>query len=115
VKLVIAVVVVLGACSRGGDGAPPCATVAARFFQIARDELGRAEADDATRRAVSDQLPAMRDALTTACSEGEWPAAVRSCLADAADYQAFVACEGGLGSAARAALDKAARGETGSD
>jgi hypothetical protein len=115
VRLSLLVVAALAACSRSGDGAPSCSGVAARFFQIARTELGSAEVDDATRREVADQLPAMRDALTTACSDGDWPAAVRSCLVDATDHAAFVTCEIALGSAGRAALDKASRGETDSE
>ena len=99
------------ACTRGGDGAPACPSVAGRFFQIARDELASASVDDETRRAVADQLPAMRDALAQACTDSAWPAGVRACLGEAADRAAFVRCEADLGSAARAALDRAARGE----
>ena len=53
----------------------------------------------------------MRDALAQACTDGAWPGDIRSCLAEAADRTAFVRCELGLGSAASAALDRAARGE----
>ena len=107
---IAAVLVLLAACTRGGDGAPPCPSVAARFFQIARDELATAGVDDHTHRAVADQLPAMRDALAQACNDGKWPAAIRSCLADAADRAAFEKCEAGLDAAARAALARAAAG-----
>nr|HEX4314277.1 hypothetical protein [Kofleriaceae bacterium] len=104
--------VVLAACSRGGgDGAPACPSIGARFFQIARDELAASSVDDATRRGVADQLPAMRDALAQSCADSAWPADIRSCLADAADRVAFTACESRLDPAALRALDLAARGQ----
>jgi hypothetical protein len=110
----LALLVLVAACTRGGDGAPPCPSVAARFFQIARDELATADVDDHTRRAVADQLPAMRDALAQACNEGKWPAAIRGCLADAANRAAFETCEAGLDATARAALERAAAGSAAS-
>jgi hypothetical protein len=110
VRLVLGLALLAG-CARGGDGAPPCASVGSRFFQLARDELAAADVDDQTRRAVADQLPAMRDALAQACTESAWPAGVRSCLTDAADRGAFERCEDGLDQAARTALDRAARGD----
>src|SRR5690242_19105442 len=63
----------LGAACRGParDPGPPCSAVAARFLDIARTDLDRAVRDGAsaaTRRAVEDQLPAMRDSLTQACA-----------------------------------------------
>ena len=105
-------VVLIAACTRSGDGAPPCASVGSRFFQLARDELAAASVDDQTRRAVADQLPAMRDALAQACTDSAWPAAVRSCLTDAEDRASFERCEDSLDQAARTALDRAARGDS---
>jgi len=52
----------LAACSGKKDEAS-CGAVATRLFTLAREDLGSAKVDPATRRAVEDQLPAMRDAL----------------------------------------------------
>jgi hypothetical protein len=96
------------------DPAPPCSAVAARFLDIARTDLDRAGVDAAMRRAVEDQLPAMRDSLTQACAEGRWSAAVRSCLIAASDHVGFEACEQQLTDDQRRDLDRANRGATGS-
>ena len=109
----------LGAACRGQarDPAPPCSAVAARFLDIARTDLSRAlqgGIDDATRRAVEDQLPAMRDSLAQACADGRWSAAVRSCLVAASDHVGFEACEQQLTDDQRRDLDRANRGATGS-
>jgi hypothetical protein len=106
----IALTVVLAASCGGKPAAPPCGTVAGQFYTIATRELG-AVTDPATRRAVVDQLPAMRDALATACSEGAWSAAVRTCMVAAQDHAALQACERDLTDDQRSALDRAARGE----
>jgi hypothetical protein len=108
-----------GAACRGqvSDPAPPCSAVGARFLDIARTDLGRAVRDgiaDATRRAVEDQLPAMRDALAQACADGRWSAAVRSCLVAASDHVGVEACEQQLSDDQRRDLDRANRGATGS-
>jgi hypothetical protein len=104
---------VCAGCGRGGDEAPPCSAVAASFLRLAQGDLDRARPDEATARAVADQLPAMRDALAQACNEGKWSAAVRICLTHAADHAGFVACEQQLTDDQRKDLDRAARGGPG--
>jgi hypothetical protein len=111
----VASVVSLGlgaaACRGGaGDAAPPCGAVAARFLDIARHELASAKVDEATSRAVSDQLPAMRDALAGACSDGKWGEALRKCLVHASDRGGFETCEQQLSDEQRRDLDRATRG-----
>jgi len=98
------------ACKTKSD-APPCGTVGGQFYRLASDELGSAGTDEATRRAVADQLPALRDSLAIACSDGKWSAAVRSCMVAAANHAAFQACEQQLTDDQRKALDHAADGE----
>ena len=112
-------VVLPGAACRGqvSDPGPPCSAVAARFLDIARTDLARAVRDgiaDPTRRAVEDQLPAMRDSLAQACADGRWSAAVRGCLVAASDHVGFEACEQQLTDDQRRDLDRANRGATGS-
>jgi hypothetical protein len=97
-------------CRGGGDGAPPCGAVAAKFVEIARHELAAARVDDTTAHAVTDQLPAMRDSLAHACTAGRWSAATRSCLVAANDRVAFEACEQQLTDEQRRDLDRATRG-----
>jgi hypothetical protein len=113
--LVVALWLPCGAC-RGGasDAAPPCSAVAARFLDLARYDLGRAGVDDATRRAVEDQLPAMRDSLTGACADGRWSAAARTCMVLAGDHVGFESCERQLTDQQRRDLDRANRGASGS-
>lgn len=77
----------------GGDQAPSCGAVAVRFVQLAQADLAQAKIDEATDRAVADQLPAMRDALAQACSDGKWTPATRACLVQANDHVSFEACE----------------------
>jgi hypothetical protein len=105
-----------GAACRGQarDPAPPCSAVAARFLDLARADLDRAGVDAPTRRAVEDQLPAMRDSLTQACADGRWSAAVRGCLVAASDHVGFEACEQQLSDDQRRDLDRANRGAAGS-
>jgi hypothetical protein len=105
------VLLVLGACHGRAGNAPPCGTVAGRFFMLARDEASKATLDPETRRALGDQLPAMRDALAKACSDGGWSADVRACMVGADSHLALQACEQQLTDAQRRALDHAARGE----
>jgi len=93
-----------------GDAAPPCGTVAARFLDLARYDLGQPVVDDATRRMVADQLPAMRDSLAQSCVEQRWSAAVRTCLVAARDHVGFEACERQLTDEQRRDLDRANRG-----
>jgi hypothetical protein len=108
---VIAVLVGAVACrGGGGDAAPPCGAVAARFVDIARYELASAKVDEATARTVADQLPAMRDSLDRACTEGRWAAATRKCLVQASDHAGFETCERLLTDEQRRDLDRATRG-----
>jgi hypothetical protein len=99
-------------CRKGEGAAPACGAVAARFMYLAEEDLARATVDDATRRAVRAQLPAMRDALATACADSHWTEEVRRCLHAAADHTAFEACQQQLTETQRRTLDRAARGET---
>jgi small lipoprotein (TIGR04454 family) len=101
-------------CGKKPKDEAPCGTVAGRLFTIARDELGKATADAATRRSVADQLPAMRDALTKACTDGKWSREARNCMANAPDHAAFQGCQQQLTDDQRRKLDEAARGETSS-
>lgn len=103
-------VLVTTAC-HASSNAPACDSVAGQFYILARRDLANATVDPATQRAVSDQLPAMRDSLKDACKDGAWSADVRTCLVKAADHVAMQACEQALSDDQRAALDRAARGE----
>ncbi|MCX5744907.1 MAG: hypothetical protein NT062_20655 [Proteobacteria bacterium] len=106
----LVIVVALAGCKPASDGAP-CGAVGGQFFKIATDELAAAKDLDATRRRqVHDQLPAMRDSLDTACSDGKWSRPVRDCLAKATDHAGIEACELQLTDAQRVALDKSTRG-----
>jgi hypothetical protein len=110
--VLVALAVLPTACGKKPKDEAPCGTVDARLFALASDDLAKATVDTATRRAVADQLPAMRDALTAACTDGAWSAAARNCMANAVDHAAFQACQQQLTDAQRHALDAAARGET---
>jgi hypothetical protein len=107
----LAAIVGLGVagCGRRPDDGPPCSAVAAKFLDLARYDLASAKVDDATSHAVADQLPAMRDSLAQACSEGRWSAQVRSCLAHANDHVAFETCERELTDEQRRDLDRVTR------
>lgn len=104
-----------GACRGGSDAAPPCGAVAAKFMLLAEQDLAKSGVDDASRRAVLAQLPAMRDALATACADTQWSERVRRCLHAAADHVGFETCQQELTEPQRRALDRAARGETSPD
>ncbi|HEY5934870.1 MAG TPA: hypothetical protein VIU61_09550 [Kofleriaceae bacterium] len=114
VVLVALASLVLVACRGGSDG-PPCGAVAASFNRIANADLARAvsanRVDESTRRAVLDQIPAMRDSLLHTCSETKWSREVRTCLASAPDHVAFQNCQAQLTDAQRAALDRSALGK----
>jgi hypothetical protein len=84
------------------------------MFTLAREDLGSAAVDPATRRAVGDQLPAMRDSLTQICTDGKWSTQVRNCMVNAADHVALQACQRELTDEQRRALEVAARGVTSS-
>ena len=106
-----AILVFLAACHGGaGDAAPPCSAVAARFVEIAKHDLETAKVEAATSRAVTEQLPAMRDMLAQACTEGKWTGATRSCLVHANDHGGFETCEQQLTDEQRRDLDRATRG-----
>ncbi len=112
VRWLLFVALVGGVACRGGSGdrAPACGAVAARFVDIARHEVANAKLDDATARAVTDQLPAMRDSLVQACSDGRWGAGVRQCLVQASDHAGFETCEQQLTDEQRRDLERATRG-----
>lgn len=99
-------------CGARGDDAPPCSAVAARFLDLAHHDLDQAKLDDATRRDAVDQLPALRDTLAQACSDGHWSAATRKCLVQASDHVSFESCEHQLTDEQRRDLDRANRGPT---
>ena len=107
-----ALVVFVLACRRAPEP-PPCATVALQFYTLASEQLEAATVEPATRRAVVEQLPAMRDTLALACTNGAWSVVARTCMVAAQDHAAFQACEHHLTDDQRAALDRAARGEPG--
>ena len=102
----------LAGCHRKTPDDAPCATVASRMFSLATQDLGSAAVDTATRRAVADQLPAMRDSLTQICTDGKWSTQVRNCMVNAPDHVAMQACQQQLTDEQRRALEVAARGET---
>jgi hypothetical protein len=110
-RLAVVVALACAACSRKPKDVASCGTVASRLFTIARDELAKATVDATTRRAVSDQLPAMRDALTQACTDDAWPVQARNCMANAADHLAFQTCQQQLTDDQRHRLDRASRGQ----
>ena len=82
------------------------------MFTLASEDLESASVDPATRRAVADQLPAMRDSLTQICTDGKWSTQVRNCMVNAADHVALQACQQQLTDEQRRLLELAARGET---
>jgi hypothetical protein len=109
-RSLVVVLLLVGACrAKSSDGAP-CGAVAGRFFTLAREDLARATVDPATRRAVTDQLPAMRDSLVQACVDGAWTPQARDCLVNAVTHTAFEECERQLTETQRSALDRAAQG-----
>lgn len=107
----LAVIATLGSCGGKKDEAS-CGAVATRLFTLAREDLGSAKVDPATRRAVADQLPAMRDALTQICTDGKWSTQVRNCMVTAGDHLALQACQHQLTDEQRRGLDRATAGET---
>ena len=104
----LALALCLGACHASDDAS--CAVVTGRFSALALNDLDGSKVDDATRRAVQAQLPAMRDSLNEICRESGWSPAVRACLAGAPDHAAFTACELQLTADQRRDLDRAATG-----
>jgi hypothetical protein len=107
----LAGLVAAAGCRRDPNAAPACGAVAAHFMYIAGEALRTTSVDDASRRAVLAQLPAMRDSLATACADSQWSEQVRRCLHAANDHVGFETCQQELTEAQRRALDRAARGE----
>jgi hypothetical protein len=93
-------------CRRHADEAP-CSAVAARLLVVARAELDAAKASPELINQVSPQLPALRDAVDEACSRGDWPLSVRTCMITAADGASLAACQSGLTAEQRQALARA--------
>lgn len=110
--VIVIALIILGGCHRKNRDDAPCATVASRLFTLARQDLETAKVDPATRRAVADQLPAMRDSLTQICTDGKWSTQVRNCMVNAPDHVALEACQQQLTDEQRRALDLSSRGET---
>jgi hypothetical protein len=110
-RRVLLVLLVLAGCGRKTDDAT-CGAVATRLFTMAREDLSKATVEPATRRAVADQLPAMRDSLTQVCTAGKWSTQVRNCMVTAGDPVALQACQQQLTDEQRRALEAAALGET---
>ena len=108
--VVCALLVGAGACKRKASDGAPCSAVAGRMFNLATEELGKATVEPTVRRAVADQLPAMRDSLTQACADGAWSAPARDCMANAVDHQAFQACQAQLTDDQRQLLARGAAG-----
>jgi len=106
------VVLVCAACHGKARDDAPCGTVANRLYTMAREDLARATVDPSTRRAVTDQLPAIRDALTQICTDGKWSTQVRNCMVSAGDQLALQACQAQLTDEQRRALDAASEGKT---
>lgn len=100
----IPLLIALAGCGTS-KGPPSCAAVGAKLVVLAQGELDRAALDEATRRLVLDQLPAMRDTLVNVCTETRWEPSVRTCMVDATDHATFEACEGALNSTQREALE----------
>ena len=73
---------------------------------LAQADLEAAKVDEATRRLVLDQLPAMRDTLVNVCNDTKWDPAVRTCMVDATDHATFEQCEGALNATQREALER---------
>lgn len=118
-SLAVLCLVGLVACGRDSNAAPSCGAVAAKFLMLATESLDHARAtgtlDDAGRRAVLSQLPAMRDSIATACTDTQWTEQVRRCLHAANDHVGFETCQRELTENQRRALDRGARGQDSTD
>lgn len=109
---VVACLVAVTACKRGGAGEHACPQVGARFYALAHAQL---DADTTMtgpeRRGVVGLLAPMRDAMVRACTEDKWAQPARACFVASADRAAFYACEAQLTSEQRALLAKHASGK----
>lgn len=109
---VLACLVAVTACKRGGAGEHACPQVGARFYALAHAQV---DADTTLsgpeRRGVIGLLAPMRDSLVRACLEDKWAQPARACFVGAADRAAFYACEAGLTAEQRALLAKHASGK----
>ena len=103
-----AALLVIAACTRPPAAGAPCDTVGIHLYQISRDALATTPVDEATRRALTAELPRIRDAIVHSCVDTDFPPSVRTCMATAADHPAFVACETALTEAQRRAIARAA-------
>src|SRR5262245_49463968 len=110
-RCLVLVVLLAAGCGHKKDDAS-CGAVAARLFTVAREDLDKAKVDPATRRAVEDQLPAMRDSLRQICTDGKWSTQVRNCMVTSGDHLALQACQQQLTDEQRRALDRAATART---
>ncbi len=97
---------------RGSTAAPSCGTAGTKLVVLAKHDVETAQLGDETRRLVLDQLPALRDSLVNACTDGKWSDAVRTCLATAPDHEQFERCQLQLTAAQREQLERSARGES---
>lgn len=104
IALCVTAVAALTACKKGDPSVPACSAVGANFVTIVHASTQKTSLDEATRRALEAQLPAMRDSLVEQCTEGAWSAEVRRCLVQANDNLAFEACEQQLSDAQRQRL-----------
>jgi hypothetical protein len=108
----VVLVIIFAAACRGKSDDATCPAVATRMFTLAREDLTKAKIDPQTHRAVADQLPAMRDAMTQICTDGKWSTQVRNCMVTAGDHLALQACQQHLTDEQRRALDRAVAGKT---
>ncbi|MGE0869097.1 MAG: hypothetical protein AB7P03_11050 [Kofleriaceae bacterium] len=104
--IAVASTVTLAGCGNKRSDVPSCGDVGKRFLTLAHAGIERAKPDSQTERAVTDQLPAMRDSLVRACTDTAWSAEVRKCLVSASDDVRFAACESQLTDDQRRALDR---------
>lgn len=109
---VVACLVAVAACKRGGAGQHACPQVGARFYALAHAQIDA----DATltapeRRGVLGLLAPMRDSMVRACTEDRWAEPARACFVAAADRAAFHACEARLSAEQRALLARHASGK----
>ena len=111
-RWVVVVVLAIAACRGKANEGAPCGAVANRLYTLAREDLEKATVDPSTRRAVADQLPAIRDALTQICTDAKWSTQVRNCMVSAGDPLALQTCQAQLTDEQRRALDAATEGKT---